>query len=112
MRIQAWLHLVRPAAVWAQVADKIAADCFEVVWNRCEALVHTMGRSECRGYVRARAGHLIRPALDAAVQNRPLVSRQSRAELVELTLDRLVVRVLQRCREQRVPATRAWRRAA
>ena len=75
-------------------ADMLAQTAIDPVCSRLGATMATMGAAEARGYVRARAALIIHRSVDAHLARDPQLPRATRAQLVNLTSDRVVRLVL------------------
>jgi hypothetical protein len=88
----AWKNWFASESKLALLADRLAAACQEQVWRVVQPQALAMSPAEARGYVRARAGLIVTPTVDAELSR----SRQwnaRREQLRDLTTDH-VVRVI------------------
>lgn len=108
MGLWKWMSWGRQEKSVPETAQRVVALVSESVRPLVERRIVNMSRHEARGYVRARAGHLIADAIEmVTAYDRP--SRRVNADrLLSATLDELL-RVLMRRPE---PATLRIRRAA
>gem|GEM_PF-1969040 len=94
----------------AQAAADIALRLLPPVWQLVALPAASMGPDETRGYVRARAQHVVRPEVESMLRGRPRL-QSSREALYEQAMDRIVSLVL-RDLSHPTGASGAQRRAA
>lgn len=104
-----WLSWFSAESKMIQVADRLAAMCQEQVWRIVQQHALTMTPAEARGYVRARAGLLVKQTVDAELASRR--SGHDREHLRDLTTERVVRLIGAQLRAVR-PVARGVRRAA
>jgi hypothetical protein len=107
MNIFNWL-LPRRSASIAEVAHRAASLVVESIRPQVEPRLATMGVHEARGYVRARAGFLVREAVEMVTAHDP-PGRRHQATVVQTAALEEIVRLLYRRPETR---QRTVRRAA
>jgi hypothetical protein len=84
------------------LAERLAADFQEQVWQRIERRAMAMSPAESRGYIRARAGSIVKEAV-AAADGR--TGRQAASErLRDLTTEQLVRQLSAKLRALRTTA--------
>lgn len=75
-----------------QIADEVADQCVEAVWQRVQYQVGTLAPAEARGYIRARGVAVVQPRLISA-STRYEVLEHLRPQLHALALEALIQRV-------------------
>jgi len=92
-----------------QLADRLAAKCQEQVWRLVQEHAVTMGPAEARGYVRARAGLIVKNTVEVELA---IAGRSDDSDhLRDLTTERVVRLISAQLRAIR-PTARGLRRAA
>ena len=104
-----WLSWFSAESKMIQVADRLAAKCQEQVWRIVQQHAVTMTPEEARGYVRARAGLLVKHTVEAELASGR--SRHDSDRLRDLTSERVVRLIGAQLRAVR-PVARGVRRAA
>lgn len=105
-----WTPLLTAETKLARAADRLAALCQEQVWRLVQQRALAMSPAEARGYVRARAGLLVKRTVEAELaRSRHLAGARER--LLDLTTDQVVRLIGAQLRAVR-PALRSQRRAA
>jgi hypothetical protein len=74
------------------LAERIAEQCFEVVWQRVQGQLLGFDPSEARGYIRSRSSQLIRIHVRAAADHAKMTTTQ-RTRLYTLTADTTIQRI-------------------
>ena len=78
-----------------ELAQTVAQSCGAAIWTRVEGGIENMSTPETRGYVRGRAGIIVRRQVSVAAQhNEVKPSRHSR--LLELTMQSVIDGMIQR----------------
>ena len=110
MNLLSWTNLVTGEGKLVRAADRLAAGCQEQVWRAVQPKALTMTAAESRGYVRARAGLIVKHAVTAELARS---SQFSAAEdrLIDLTTEQIVRLIGAQLRAVR-PTLRSGRRAA
>lgn len=85
---------------------QVAEQCMAAVYNRTAGRVEAMGVCETRGYIRARAGTLVRRHARAAVERVAAADPAWEQALVSRATERVVALVMRQL------ATAAWRSPA
>ena len=110
MNLLLWTTLVTGESKMVRAADRLAAACQEQVWRVVQLKALTMSAAESRGYVRARAGLIVKHAVAAELARSPhFVATQDR--LIDMTVEQVVRLIGAELRAVR-PTLRAGRRAA
>lgn len=75
-----------------QIADEIADQCVDAVWQRVQYEIGTLGPAEVRGYIRARGVAVVQPQLVSAAA-RHEVLEHLRPQLYALAVEAVIQRV-------------------
>jgi hypothetical protein len=105
-----WTNVLGVEAKLVRAADRLAATCQEQVWRLVQERALAMSPAEARGYVRARAGLIVKHAVDAELASSRQWSRWP-DRLRDVTTDQVVRLIGAQLRAVR-PALRSIRRAA
>lgn len=105
-----WLSWFSSESKMIQLADRLAAKCQEQVWRIVQTHALVMSPAEARGYVRARAGLIVKHAVEAEVPHGRLEDAHGE-RLRDMTTERVVRLIGAQLRAVR-PAARGARRAA
>jgi hypothetical protein len=89
---QSWKNWFASESKLALLADRLAAACQEQVWRVVQQQALAMSPAEARGYVRARAGLIVKRTVDAELERAAQWSSR-REQLRDLTTE-TVVRVI------------------
>jgi hypothetical protein len=105
-----WTSVMATETKLLRAADRLAATCQEQVWRLVQTRALAMSPAEARGYVRARAGLLVKHAVEAELaRSRQFQSHLDR--LLDLTTEQVVRLIGAQLRALR-PGQRSLRRAA
>lgn len=110
MNLLSWTTLVTGESKLVRAADRLAAASQEQVWRAVQPKALVMGPAESRGYVRARAGLIVKHAVTAELARSPQFT-SSQERLIELTTEQVVRLIGAQLRAIR-PTLRSGRRAA
>ena len=78
-----------------ELAQTVAQSCADAIWKRVECGIENMSTPEARGYIRGRAGIIVRRQVENAVEHNAVKpSRHSR--LLELTMQSVIDGMIQR----------------
>ena len=94
-----------------ELAETIAAGSFDRVWPRVHSRVATLGVNEARGYIRARATHIIQQQIVELLRDGVEIKAASMDRVIQMTLDILQRQVTARLAMQQAAKT-GVRRAA
>lgn len=104
-----WLSWFSTESKMIQIADRLAAQCQEQVWRLVQHNAVDMGPAEARGYIRARAGLIVKNTVEVELA---IAGRSGDSDhLRDLTTDRVVRLISAQLRAVR-PTARNLRRAA
>ena len=85
-----------------ELAETIAARCLDRVWPRVHSRVATLGVNETRGYLRARASHVIQSQIVELLREGVAIKSSSMDRVIQMTLDVLQRQVTARLAMQHV----------
>lgn len=105
-----WLSWFASESKLVQLADRLAAKCQEQVWRLVQQQALVMSPAEARGYVRARAGLIVKHTVETELASARRLAPASE-RLRDLTTEQVVRLVGAQLRAVR-PATRSLRRVA
>lgn len=94
-----------------ELAETIAARTIDHVWPRVHSRLATLGVNETRGYLRARAAHVIQQQLVELLRDGVVIKSSSLDRVMQMTLDVLQRQVTARLAVQHA-AKHSVRRAA
>jgi hypothetical protein len=104
-----WKAWMQAETKLAQLADQLAAACQEQVWGIVRQQALAMSPAEARGYVRARAGLIVKATVEEEI-DRARQWEKSGDRLRDLTTDQVVRLIGAQLRAVR--PTRGFRHAA
>ena len=105
-----WTNWLPSEAKLVQLADRLAATCQDQVWRLVQHQALAMSPAEARGYVRARAGLIVKHTVESELA-RSQRWQSAGEQLRELTTEQIVRLVAAQVRAVR-PTMRMLRRAA
>lgn len=81
-----------------EIADNVADQCIDAVWQRVQCQVASLAPAEARGYIRARGVAIVQPKLARESVEQEVVE-QLRPQLYALTVEAVIRQVQLRVRE-------------
>jgi hypothetical protein len=102
-----WMSRARQIALAESISDR----CISPVWDRIQHRADSLGSTEAKGYIRARAGSIIdRQANRVIAETGHIVSDSIRRGIVDIATDQVVESTIRQIIEDR--QSRALRRVA
>lgn len=92
-----------------RISCDVAEQCREAVHARLRDTIRKMSLSEARGYIRARAGHVVRRETRIALPGDSRHAVQARGRIVHLATERVVHSVIRDLIAQPAPSIRLRR---
>jgi methylphosphotriester-DNA--protein-cysteine methyltransferase len=111
MNLLPWTNWLPSEAKLVQLADRLAATCQDQVWRLVQHQALAMSPAEARGYVRARAGLIVKHTVEAELE-RSQRWESAADRLRDLTTEQIVRQLSAQVRAVRPTSLRALRHAA
>ena len=97
-----WLIIDRTA----EMAERVAGRSRMAVWQRVSEKLSSLGPTECRGYIRARAIPVILEETDRLIEQEGRQLARNRGRIVESATDSLIRMVVSQVQQRRLEQRR------
>ena len=90
----------------AEMAERVAGRSRMAVWQRVSEKLNSLGTTECRGYIRARAIPVIQEETDRLIEQEGRQIARHRERIVEWATDSLIRMVVSQVQQRRLEQRR------